>query len=355
MSVLTVDGRHIGDGERPLIIAELSGNHKQDLTRAMALVDAAASAGADAVKLQTYTPDSLSLPVDAAQYTVKTADSPWSGRSVREIYAEACLPYDWHEPLFARARALGMLAFSSVFDLEGLALLEALDCPLYKIASPELTHWPLIDAVLATGKPLILSTGSSNAEEIESTVGFVAGRNALDRTIVLHCVSAYPTPLADMNLHTMSDMAWRFGLTYVGLSDHSQGTTAAATATALGARVIEKHLTLRRADGGSDAFFSLEPDEFRNLVTACRATFDALGAPAYGQSDREKQFLSYRHRFVAAAPISRGEPLGPSNLRSIRASEGVPTRAFAEVFGRAAAVDIPQYAFLSKDMIASDA
>lgn len=343
--MITFGNYTLGPGHPPFIVAELSGNHNGEFDRALRLIEVAAECGVDAVKLQIYTPDTLSLPDQGDDFVVNADELTWKGRKSRELYELAHTPPEWSAELFEKGRSLGLVMFSSVFDIEGVELLESLDTPIYKVASPELTHLPLIDRIIETGKPMILSTGASEQEEVEHTVAFLRRRNALQRTVILHCVSVYPASPETLNLRTMQDIATRFGV-ITGLSDHSLGSAAAIAATALDASVIEKHLTLDRSDGGPDAFFSLEPEELRDLVKGCAVAFASMGSVQYGLTSEERKFAIHRQRFVTAKQIKKGEALGPENLRSIRSPKGIPTYKFERVYGQVAKRDLARHTVL---------
>lgn len=329
---IRIAGRRIGPGHRPYVVAELSANHLGGLERALAIVDAAARAGVDAVKLQTYTPDTITIDHTGPGFVLESG--PWRGRRLYELYQEAHTPWQWHAALFERARALGIAAFSSPFDASAVSLLESLGCPAYKIASFELVDPALIAAAAATGKPLLLSTGMADGKEIAEAIA--AARAAGAREVaLLHCVSSYPSRVEDSNLRTIPDMAQRFGVP-VGLSDHTLGTTVAVAATVLGACVIEKHATLRRADGGPDAAFSLEPDELARLVEDAAAAFAALGAIHYAPEESELAMRALRRSLYVVADMAPGETFTPQNVRSIRPGYGLPPRHLPEVLGRRA-------------------
>jgi pseudaminic acid synthase len=338
VSGLQIGGRRVGPGQPPFVIAELSGNHNGSLDRALAIVDAAADAGADALKLQTYTPDTMTLDIDAREFHIGDPASPWAGSSLYALYGKAHTPWDWHEPLFARARRHGLIAFSTPFDASAVDLLESFDTPCYKIASFENTDLPLVRRVAATGKPLIVSTGMATLDELEVTVA--AAREAGCRDLVLlKCTSTYPASPVDSNLATIPDLRARFGCE-VGVSDHTLGIGVSVAAVALGATVVERHLTLRRADGGVDSAFSLEPSELAQLVTEGRRAAEALGAVAYGPTDAERPSLQYRRSLYIVRDVKAGEALTRENVRAIRPGLGLPPRFLDQIVGRRAAVDI---------------
>jgi len=335
--------------DRVLFIAELSGNHNGDLGRALALVDAAAEAGAGAVKLQTYTADGMTLDSDRPEFLIG-AGTPWAGRRLHELYQEAATPWAWHEPLFERAAEHGLLALSTPFDHEALTFLEALDPPAHKIASFELVDLELIAAVAATGRPVVMSTGMATAEEIDEAVTTARAHGVEDLTL-LRCNSAYPAPATEMDLRTLPDLAARWSVT-VGLSDHSLGATAVISAVALGARVIEKHLTLRRADGGPDASFSLEPAELAEQVAVVREAEAALGAVRYGPSPAEANSRAFRRSLFVVVDLAAGDVLTRENVRCIRPADGLAPRHLPEVLGRPVARPVAAGTPVSWDLLA---
>lgn len=341
-----IAGRKIGPGEPPFIIAELSGNHNGSLARALQLVDAAAQAGADAVKLQTYTADTITLDHDGPGFRIE--GGLWAGRTLHELYREASTPWDWHEALFARARERGLVCFSSPFDETAVALLERLGAPAYKIASFEAVDLPLIARAARSGKPLIVSTGMTAPEEIGEAVN--AARIAGAEVALLHCVSAYPARYADANLRMIPRLAADFGCV-AGLSDHTPGTAAAVAAVALGASIIEKHFTLARADGGPDAAFSLEPEELKRLVEDCRHAWEALGEAAYRRGGAESDNRQFRRSLYVVRDVAEGAVIGEADVRSIRPGHGLPPKALPAVLGRRAARDLRRGEPVDWDMV----
>jgi pseudaminic acid synthase len=328
-----IAGRPVGPGHPPLLVAELSGNHNGALARALALIDAAKGAGAEAVKLQTYTAETITLDCEAPPFRID--DGPWAGRRLHDLYREASTPWEWHPALFARCRQIGLSAFSTPFDPTAVDFLERFDPPAHKIASFELVDLPLIARAAATGRPLILSTGMADTGEIAEAVG--AARAAGCRELLLlHCVSAYPALPRDARLHRIPELAARFGVP-VGLSDHSLGTAVAAAAVALGACFVEKHLTLARADGGSDAGFSLEPPEFAALARDCRAAWEATSGSGEQRSPAEDACRRFRRSLFVVADVAAGEVLTAANVRSIRPAGGLPPKHLGAVLGRTAA------------------
>lgn len=336
MTEFSIAGRRIGPGYAPYIIAELSGNHNGSLDRALAIVAAAADAGADAVKLQTLTPEGITMDHDGPGFVVK--GGLWDGRRLFDLYRETALPFEWHEPIFRFAKSRGLHAFSSVFDSAGLAFLESLDTPAYKIASLELFDLPLIREVAATGRPMIMSSGTAHLGDIELAVD--AARSAgNDVLAVLHCTSSYPADISEANISTIAHLAQTFGVV-AGLSDHTMGTVVSVAAVACGAAIIEKHLTLARADGGADAAFSMEPDEFARLVADCRSAAVAVGKVTYGPTPGEQLALQYRRSLYVVKAVKAGEVFTTENVRSIRPGFGLPPRHLPEVLGGVAACDL---------------
>ncbi len=329
---IAIAGRVIGPGHPPYLIAELSGNHKGDIARALALIDAAKEAGADAVKLQTYTADTITIAHDGPGF--RLTSGLWAGRTLHDLYDEAHTPWDWHPTLFAHARNLGLTVFSSPFDPTAVDFLEGLDVPAYKIASFELVDLPLIERVAHTGKPVILSTGLGSLGEVAEAVDTI--RTACGRPpILLHCTSGYPTPAAEADLRTIPHLAATFQ-TSVGLSDHTRGVAVPIAAVALGAVLIEKHFTLSRADGGPDAAFSLEPDEFKMMADACRDAWTALGRADYAPKPSEASSATLRRSLYVVADVPAGTVIGPEHVRSIRPNGGLPPKHLPDVLGRKA-------------------
>ncbi len=335
--------------QTPFIIAELSGNHNQDFTLAKAMIEAAAKAGVDAIKLQTYTADSMTLNVRNDEFMVSAEGSLWQGDNLYDLYAKASTPYEWHKPLFDYANSLGLLAFSSPFDIDAVHFLESLDVPLYKIASFELTDLPLIEAVARTGKPMIMSTGMATKAEIEEAVNLVRSIGDNDITL-LKCTSTYPAKIDDSNLATLPDLASTFSCK-VGLSDHTQGIASAVAATALGACVIEKHFVLDRSAGGVDAAFSMEPAELTLLVNTCRQAAESLGEVTYGGTQAEQDFKKYRRSIYVSKDSKAGDVLNDSNIRIIRPSLGLAPKHWPDVLGKTLTMDVRKGEALAWSMI----
>ncbi len=333
---ISINGRPIGTGHPPYVIAEVSANHNGAIERAHALIQAAKDAGADAVKLQTYTADTLTIDSDRPEFII--GEGPWEGRSLYDLYLEAAMPWEWHAPLFAQGRDLGITVFSSPFDKTAIELLESLDAPAYKIASSELIDIPLIEQAAKTGKPLILSTGMATSDEIQEAVDAAraAGGGGL---AVLHCIAGYPTPPEQMNLSLIQRIADMTDAV-TGLSDHSLGCEVAIAAIAMGAAVIEKHFTLSRSDGGADAAFSLEPQEMKELCDKAALVHSARGTGDFVRTNLENTSLANRRSLYVVADIAKGEIFNENNVRSIRPGLGMAPKYYPEVLGKRAKADI---------------
>ena len=328
-NVVQIGTRHIGRDVPPFVIAEMSGNHNQSLERALAIVDAAAATGAHALKIQTYTPDTMTLDLDEREFHISDPKSLWAGTSLYKLYGEAYTPWEWHKPIFDRARELGMIAFSTPFDDTAVDFLEDLEVPCYKIASFENTDLPLIRRVAATGKPLIISTGMATVAELDDTV--TAAREAgCTQLVLLKCTSTYPATPENTNITTIPHLRKLFDCE-VGLSDHTMGVGVSVASVALGATVIEKHFTLNRADGGVDSAFSMEPSEMKQLQVETERAWQALGAVSYGPLEAEKKSIQFRRSLYVVKDVRAGEKISLENVRSIRPGLGLPTK-FAEVF-----------------------
>jgi pseudaminic acid synthase len=337
---ISIADRLIGAGSRPFIVAEMSGNHNQALDRALAIVEAAAQAGAHAIKLQTYTADTITLDVRSAAFVVDDDKSLWNGRRLYQLYRDAYTPWEWHAPLMERARALGMLCFSSPFDESAVDFLQSLQVPAYKIASFENNHLPLIRKAAATGKPLIISTGMATLAELDEAVEAARGAGCRD-LVLLKCTSTYPASPDNTNVLTIPDMRARFECE-IGLSDHTMGIGTAIAAVAHGAALIEKHFTLRRADGGVDSAFSLEPAELAMLVEETERAWRSLGKVTYGPTAAEQKSLAFRRSLYVAENMVAGEQFTPHNLRVVRPAGGLHPRFYEQVLGRRVARNVPK-------------
>lgn len=327
-----IAGREIGPGSPPFIIAEMSGNHNQSLERALALVEAAAAAGAHALKLQTYTADTITIDVKADGFVVADPGNLWAGATLHHLYQLAHTPWEWHEPIFKRCRELGMLAFSTPFDESAVDFLETLDPPCYKIASFENIHLPLIRKAAATGKPLIISTGMASVAELDDAVR--AAREAgCERLVLLKCTSTYPANPENTNILTIPHLRQLFNCE-VGLSDHTMGIGVAVASVALGATVIEKHFTMRRSDGGVDSAFSMEPEEMAALARETKQAWQALGKVSYGPTPSEMKSLQFRRSLYIVADLQPGDTLSNENLRAIRPGLGLPPKHLEGLFGK---------------------
>jgi pseudaminic acid synthase len=344
---ITIAGRRIGADHPPYVICELSGNHNGSLDRALLMVDAAADTGCDAIKIQTYTADTITLDVDRPEFRIH--GGLWDGRSLHELYQEAHTPFEWHAAIFERARQRGVTIFSSPFDETAVDLLAGLDAPAYKIASFEAVDLPLIRYAAGKGKPLIISTGMANLAEIAAARDAALEGGAAG-VLLLHCTSSYPATFEDANVRTVTDMAARFG-TPVGLSDHTPGTAASVAAVAMGACAIEKHFTLARADGGPDAAFSLEPAEFGALVRDARDAWASLGKVNYDLLGSERGSMLFRRSLYVTADVKAGETLTKANVRSVRPGNGLPPADLDKVLGKTATRDLAFGEPLAWDMV----
>ena len=334
--VLRIGDRRVGAGEPTYIVAEMSANHDHDLNRALRIVEAAKEAGADAVKVQTYTPDTITLQSDKPPFRIQ--GTLWEGRALHDLYSEAAMPWEWHEPLQARARELGIEFFSTPFDPTAVDFLEQLGVPVHKIASFEAVDLPLIRKVAATGKPIIMSTGMASLAEVEEAVA-AAREGGCDQLALLKCTSAYPAPPEEANLRTIPHLRDTFGVV-PGLSDHTMSDAVPVTAVAMGACIIEKHFTLSRKAGGPDSAFSLEPAEFRRMVEAVRVAEQALGRVSYDVTEKQQVSKAFRRSLFVVRDMRAGDRFTPENVRSIRPADGLHTRHYEEVLGRSAASDI---------------
>ncbi|MBU3002101.1 pseudaminic acid synthase [Paraglaciecola arctica] len=334
MDEIKLGGRSIGEAFCPFIIAELSGNHSQQIDLAIAMVEAAAKAGAHAIKLQTFTADSMTLDVDNEHFVIQEKDSLWQGQSLHALYQKAATPYAWHQPLFDKAKSLGMLAFSSPFDEQAVDFLDGLDVPCFKIASFELTDLPLIRKAASKKKPLIMSTGMASLTEIEQAVS-VAKQAGCEEIILLKCTSTYPSEPTQSNILTIPHLRDAFGC-QVGLSDHTAGVGVSVAAVALGATVIEKHFVLDRHAGGVDAAFSLEADELASLVVETKRAHQALGQVKYGGTEAEEKSKQYRRSIYVSEDIKQGQALTKDNIRIVRPAYGLAPKNWDKVLGKVA-------------------
>lgn len=322
----------IGAGHKPFIIAEMSGNHNQSIDKALAIIDAAAATGAHAVKLQTYTADTLTINVSHGEFKINDSNSLWSGRNLYELYQEAYTPWEWHEALFKRAKEKGIICFSTPFDDTSVDFLEELDVPVYKIASFENNHLPLLKKVAQTGKPVIMSTGISTLADIEIAVRTLK-ENGCKELVLLKCTSTYPATPENTNLLTMPHMAGLFDC-QVGLSDHTLGIGVSVASVALGASVIEKHFTIDRAEGGVDSAFSLEPAEFKMLVEESERAFLSLGEIKYGIMEAERKSLTFKRSIYIVQDMKEGDVFTPDNIRIIRPGLGISPQYYELMLGK---------------------
>ena len=349
MSVIEISGRFIGRLNPPFVIAEMSGNHNQSLERALEIVEAAASTGAHALKLQTYTADTMTLDIKTDEFFISDEKNLWKGRSLYELYEQAHTPWDWHEPIMQRAKELGMLCFSTPFDASSVDFLETLDVPAYKIASFENADLPLIRKVAETGKPMIISTGMATLSELDETVRTIR-ESGCERFVLLQCTSTYPATPKNSNLLTIPHMRELFGCE-VGLSDHTMGIGGAVAAVALGATVIEKHFTLSRADGGVDSTFSMEPEEMKQLVIETERAWQSLGRVKYGPTEAEKPSMKFRRSLYIAQDMKKGDILTPESLRCIRPGMGLMPKYFDVLLGRKVNRDVKKGAAMKWDLV----
>lgn len=333
---ITIDGKKIGPDFKPYIIAELSANHNGDINRAYKIMEKAVKAGADAIKIQTYTHDTMTIDCDSEDFQIR--GGLWDGQSLYELYKGAHLPWDWNKLLFEKAKELGITIFSTPFDYTAVDLLEELNAPAYKIASFELIDLPLIARVAKTGKPMIISTGMGNLSEIEEAI-LTAKKNGCEELIVLHCVSGYPVSASEYNLKTIADIAQRFDV-LTGLSDHTIENATSVSAVALGACLIEKHVTLDRTGGGADDSFSLEPDELTTLCKDTKTAWEAIGEVNYERTEAEKGNVEFRRSLYVVKDMKAGEEFTNENVRSIRPGYGLPPKNLANIIGKTATMNI---------------
>lgn len=348
MENLKINGRYVGKDAPAYIIAEMSGNHNGDIRRALQIMEAAAKAGVDAVKLQTYTADTITLDCDNEFFQTQTG-SLWEGRTLHDLYGEAYTPWEWHKPLMEKAAKLGLTCFSTPFDFSAVDFLEEMDVPAYKIASYEIQDIPLIKKVARTGKPIIMSTGIATLADIYIAVE-ACREEGNEQIALLKCTSAYPAPYEEMNLNVISHMKKTFGC-ICGLSDHTLGTEVAVASIALGAEMIEKHITLSRTDGGVDAAFSMEPEEFTDMVRQIRNVEKAKGCVTYELTEKQIEGRQFGRSLFIAEDICEGDEFTANNIRSVRPAAGLATRHYESILGRKAACDVRKGTPLSWEMI----
>jgi pseudaminic acid synthase len=346
---MKIVGKFVGLGQPPFLIAEMSGNHNQSLERALEIVEAIAQTGAHALKIQTYTPDTMTLDLDEREFHISDPKSLWAGTSLYKLYGQAFTPWEWHEAIFKRANELGIIAFSTPFDATSVDFLESLDVPCYKIASFENTDLPLIRKVAATGKPMIISTGMASIAELDDTVRTARQAGCQD-LVLLKCTSTYPATADNTNILTIPHMRELFGCE-VGLSDHTMGVGVSVASVALGATVIEKHFTLNRTDGGVDSSFSMEPAEMTQLVVETERAWQALGHVAYGPTAAEEKSIVFRRSLYVVKDLQAGEKLTSDNVRAIRPGLGLPTKYLEQVLGKTVKQSVARGTALSWDML----
>jgi pseudaminic acid synthase len=349
MHTFQIAGTQLGDACEPFVVAELSGNHQQDYALAEKMIEAAAAAGVHAIKLQTYTPETMTLNLQSDDFVINEADSLWQGHNLYELYKKAFTPWEWHKGLFDKAKSLGLIAFSSPFDITAVDFLETLDVPCYKIASFENNDLPLIKKVAMTGKPIIISTGMASFAEIEELLSTIRDTGN-EQIILLKCTSNYPSDASDSHLATIADMKKHFNC-LVGLSDHSCGLSVSLAGVALGACLLEKHFVLDRQSGGVDSAFSLEPDELLQLVTESKKVFSALGHVQYGGSENEQASKKYRRSIYCSAKIPAGMLLTEDNIRIVRPGFGLAPKYFQQILGKTAAQTISEGTAIHWDLI----
>lgn len=349
MKTITINGREIGGAFPPYIIAEMSANHNGSLATALSILEAAKKSNADALKIQTYTPDTITLNHDSDEFLIH--EGLWAGRTLYDLYREAHMPWHWHKPLFAHAREIGITIFSSPFDKTAIDLLEDLNAPAYKIASCEAVDLPLIKYAAGTKKPLIISTGMANVSEIEEAVE-AARDGGCEELAILHCVSGYPAPASDYNLRTILDMVKRFDLV-TGLSDHTLDNTTAIASIAVGAAIVEKHFTLNRAAGGPDDSFSLEPDELSALCRDCKTAWSALGTVDYSHKASELASTKYRRSLYFVKALKAGDVITEDAIRSVRPGYGLAPKYFEQIVGRTVTCDIVANSAVSWNVVSN--
>lgn len=348
MTEITIAGRQIGNQHAPYVIAEMSANHNGNIDAAFRIIEEAKKAGADALKIQTYTPDTITLDSDLPDFQIK--GGLWDGKTLYELYKWAHTPWEWHKALFDHARKVGIPIFSSPFDTTAVDLLEDLNAPAYKIASFEAVDLPLIRYVAATGKPMIISTGMADAEEIEEAIA-AAREGGCKQLAILHCVSGYPAPAEDYNLRTIGDMIERFGLV-TGLSDHTLDNTTAISSVVLGASIIEKHFTLDRNGGGPDDSFSLEPSDLEALCRDSKTAWKALGQVDYGRKSSEQGNVQFRRSLYFVKDLKAGDTITPDSVRSVRPGYGLAPKYFDQIVGKVVRVEVSKNTPVSLDVVA---
>lgn len=349
-NVISIGDRLVGEGIPALIIAELSANHGQRLQTALEMVDVFADSGADAIKLQTYTPNTLTIDSDLEWFKIR--GGLWDGKTLYDLYGEAYTPWEWHAAIMEKAKSRGLLCFSTPFDQTALTFLESLDVPAHKVASFENTDHPLLRRIAACGKPVVMSTGMASLDELTESVQVLRSAGC-SQLVLLKCTSAYPATLDEANLATIPDLAERFGVV-VGLSDHTMGHLAPVVAVALGAKVIEKHVILDRSMGGPDSSFSMEPSEFADMVRAVRDAERSLGTACYDRTSGEKQNVVFRRSVFVVSDMVKGEAFTPENLRVIRPGYGLPPKEYENLIGSNAACDIPAGTPMNWDLVSGN-
>jgi pseudaminic acid synthase len=349
MREIKVADRKIGASHPPFVVAEMSGNHNHSLERALEMVDAAAKAGVQALKLQTYTADTMTLDMDEGEFFIDDPQSLWKGKSLYQLYQQAYTPWEWHQPIFARCKELGIIGFSTPFDATAVDFLESLDVPCYKVASFENTDLPLIRKVASTGKPMIISTGMATVAELDEVVR-TARQEGCQDLILLKCTSSYPATPKDTNLVAIPHMRDLFQV-QVGLSDHTMGIGVAVASVALGATFIEKHFTLRRADGGVDSAFSMEPEEMQQLASETERAWQAMGTINYQPTETEKKSLLYRRSLYIAQDMKAGNIFTPDNLKSVRPGLGLPPKYYDVILGKKVNRDVRQGTPVNWDLL----
>jgi N-acetylneuraminate synthase len=348
-SEVNIAGRKIGLDEAPFVIAELSGNHNQSIDLAIEMIEAAAKAGVDAIKLQTYTADTMTLDCEHDDFQILEGDNLWQGNSLHKLYQKAYTPWEWHKTLFEKAQSLGLIAFSSPFDISAVEFLETLNVPCYKIASFENNDIPLIERIAKTGKPVIISTGMASLTEISEAIDCLKS-NGCQQIVLLKCTSAYPASPAQANLKTLAHLRATFACE-VGISDHTLGIGVSIAGVALGASVIEKHFVLSRNDGGVDAAFSLEPDEFTLLVNESKSAAQSLGKVIYGGDTSEQNSKKYRRSLYISQDVRKGQPLTEDNIKVVRPGFGLAPKHYKQVLGQKVSQDLTKGTALSWDVL----